>query len=717
MLALWTLFTIMLFVAEPLFLHGWFDRYAERDPDAAFRLALRGRAASELTENLQTAPIAATVLTGDDLANAGVTNVDQLQFVSPGATVNNFGQGNDFNIRGIGKGEHNTQTSTGVITYRDGVATFPGYFTGEPYYDIARVEVLRGPQGTFVGQNATGGAIFVTTNDPVIGGGYSGYIMGQVGNYADVGAQGAVNIPVSDTFAARLAFNAERRDSFYRVTGTGFGDPGDLREASARLSLLWKPSRALSVLLKTDYSYLDFGAYPADPVLSPNDPFDITANDRMLALDRFVRTTLKADYQFASGVTLRSVTGYQFGISKYFTDLDGTNVGHSTWQDVYKEKVFSQELNLISPDKGPVRWVLGAYYQTDTAVFPPGDLIIGLPLGSPFSEYHMEGSNPKRTAAVFGQASLDLSHGLQLQLGARYSDSRTSDHIRIVQYGTPITDEQSQSFTSFASKVSLNWTINPHHFVYAFVATGYKPGGLNLPVGLGIPAPFRQEKVTSVEAGWKAGFLGGRLRTQVDAYYNDYRNFQVAIGYPAFPIFGIELNNANPTKIYGMEAQAEAVFGDLAIDAGIGLQHSELGTFFATDPRAVSGLPCDPATGPASISCINLAGKRQTYAPNFTFNIGVQYAFRLDDGDTLTPRLNFGHVSEQWATLFENRARGDLVEARDILGAQVAWRHGPYIASVYGSNLTDQHYVAAVNSGLRFVGPPRQFGVRLTRVF
>jgi len=191
----------------------------------------------------------------------------------------------------------------------------------------------------------------------------------------------------------------------------------------------------------------------------------------------------------------------------------------------------------------------------------------------------------------------------------------------------------------------------------------------------------------------------------------------VAIGYPAFPIFSIELNTPNPTRIYGMEAQMEAVFGDLSIDAGVGLQSSRLGTFFATDPRVASGLTCDPATGPASVSCINLDGKRQTYAPNFTFNIGVQYTFRLDDGDTLTPRLNFGHISDQWATLFENAARGDLVEARDILGGQVAWRHGSLITTLYGANLTDQHYVAAVNSGLRFVGPPRQFGVRLTKVF
>lgn len=219
--------------------------------------------------DLQTTPISATVLTGTELANMGVTGIDQLQFATPGATIDNFGQGIDFNIRGVGKAEHNSQTTVGVVTYRDGIATFPGYFQEEPYYDVASVEILRGPQGTFGGQNATGGAVFVNTNDPKIGGGNDGYVQGQIGNYSDFALQGAVNIPISDTLAARFAFNGESRDSFYNVTGPNgsaySGNPGKVRMGSARLGLLWKPDDALTVLLKTDYNYLNLGAYPADP--------------------------------------------------------------------------------------------------------------------------------------------------------------------------------------------------------------------------------------------------------------------------------------------------------------------------------------------------------------------------------------------------------------------------------------------------------------------
>jgi iron complex outermembrane receptor protein len=672
--------------------------------------------AERRSESLQRTPIAATVMTGDDLANAGVTTVEQLQFVSPGATVNNFGQGIDFNIRGIGKAEHNTQTTTGVITYRDGVATFPGYLQGEPYYDIARVEILRGPQGTFVGQNATGGAVFVTSRNPEIGGGYHGYVMGSAGNYDYFGLQGALNLPISDTLAARVAFNTDHRDSFYDITGPYMGD-GGVHTFSGRLGLLWEPMSNLSVLWKTDLNYLDLSGYNADPVLATNDEFEITANAEIAALDRFARTVLQVDYEFDGGTTLRSVTGYQAGSTIYRSDLDGTSAGNNTFRDYVEETIFSQELNLISPDTGPLSWILGLYYQVDEYDFPPGEFVIGVPPGSVFSEYVLQGTNPKNTYAVFGQVAYDLTDRLELEVGARYAHSTTENNITVSQYGTPIAQHQNAEWSNLSGKVSLNWTIDDHNFLYGFVATGFRPGGLNVPVGFGVPAPFDEENVTSYELGWKSGWFDGQLRTQLSAYYNEYENFQVIIGYPDFPVFGFELNLPEASTIYGFEAQVEAVFGDFSLDAGLGIMESEIGRFYATDPRAISFSACNPETGPSSASCINLEGHEQTYAPELTFNLGLQYVFTLPGGDTLTPRVNYGHVSEQWATLFQNTARGDRVEERNIVNAQLAWTHGDFVTTLWATNATDQHYMAALNSGLRFAGPPRQFGVRVFRAF
>ena len=662
--------------------------------------------------NLQTTPIAATVMTGDDVAASGVTTVDQLQFISPAATVNNFGQGIDFNIRGIGKAEHNTQTTTGVITYRDGVATFPGYFTAEPYYDIARVEILRGPQGTFVGQNATGGAVFVTSQDPVINGGHKGYIQAQAGNYNSFGAQGAINLPAGDTFAARIAFNGDSRDSVYDISGPYTGDDG-VKTGSVRLGLLWEPSESLSILWKTDYNYLDLSGYPADPVNSTNGMFDLTANAEILGRDRFGRSVLEINYEFANGTTLRSISGYQEGRTEYRADLDGTRAGSNIFGDAVDETIYSQEINLISSDAGKFRWILGAYYQHDEYEFPPGEFYIGIPTGF----YLLDGTNPKETSALFGQVSFALGEGWELEIGARYSESSTANDINVNQYGLPLTQDQEAEFDNLSGKVSLNWEVNAHNFVYAFVATGYRPGGLNVPVGLGPPPPFEEEEVTNYEIGWKSGWMDGRVRLQLDAFYNDYDNFQVTVGYPDIPVFGFELNNPSTTEIYGAEAQLEAVFGAFTLDAGVGWLQSSLGEFYAVDPRVPSFGACDPATGPSSAACINLAGHDQTYAPDFTFNLGLQYAFTLGSGDVITPRINYGHVAEQWATLFQDEARGDLVEARNIVNAQVVWQHGEFFTTLFGSNITDQHYVGAVNSGLRFAGAPMFYGLRITKAF
>jgi iron complex outermembrane receptor protein len=681
--------------------------------------------------DLQTTPISATVISGSDLANLGVVSVDQLQFATPGATVNNFGQGNDFNIRGVGKGEHNSQTTVGVVTYRDGVATFPGYFQGEPYYDIASVEILRGPQGTFGGQNATGGAVFVNTNDPVIGGGFTGYVQGQFGNYTDIGLQGAINLPISDTLAARIAFNSETRDSFYNVTGPNgssyTGNPGKLRIGSGRLGLLWKPDDALTVLFKTDFNYLDFGGYPADPYNSTEDLFNIGVNAPQQGLDRFGRSTLKIDYVLPDGITLRSVTGYQKGDTQYQADLDGTNqvipnlpgyIQSDYFADNVWETLWSEEINVISPNEGFLTWIFGAYANGANLNFVPNYyFLIGTPPGSPFNEYRLQGTNPTSAYAAFGQLSFQLAKGFQLQIGARYTDAKTTNHVQVLQYGLPLADDQSQKYTNTSGKVSLNWTLSPDNFLYAFVSTGFRPGGLNVPVGLGTPDAFDAEKLTNYELGWKVQGFDGHLRTQLDSFYYDYKNFQVIVGYPQFPTFGFELNNPNPTHIYGFEAQTQAVFGDFSVDGGLAWMHSELGRFFATDPRIASVTPCDPESGPASTSCIDLTGHSQTYAPNFTFNVGTQYRMVMGANDSLTPRVNFGYVGPQWATLFANPDLGDHLAGRSILGAQLAWTHAKFVTTLYGTNITDQHYVSALNSGLRFAGYPRQFGIRFLTTF
>lgn len=703
--------------------------------------------ATRRTENLMTTPISGSVLSGNELENKGVVNVDALQFATPSIVVNNFGQGNDFNVRGIGKAEHNTQTTTGVITYRDGVPSFPGYFQGEPYFDVANIQVLRGPQGTIVGQNATGGAVFVNTNDPIIGGGVHGYIQANYGNFDDLGGQGAINLPVGDTFAARIAMFGERRDGFYDITGPGgatYKDNNDLRMIAGRISFKWQPTPNFSILSKTDLDYLDFGAYPANPYYqsfrtlpngTPNprytDLFDISANAPMEARDKFIRSILKVEYDTDGGTKFRSISSYQGGNTQYGTDLDGTSsdfsnpisgaTPNSYFFDTVNEKQYTQEFNIISPDKQRFTWLVGAFAVWNNYKFPDPFSNFVIDLAYPFNlvaaQYNLKGYNHTRSLAAFGQVGFEITPRLKLELGARYTDSRSTNLVDVRQFGTPLLSDQTVKSNNFSYKASLGWNAADNQYLYAFVATGFRPGGLNLPVGAAIPAPFDPEKVTSFEAGWKGNWADGHLRTTLTGFYNNYKNFQVIIGFPTFPTFGIELNVGDTTKLYGFEAEAEANFGNFSLNAGINVLHSSLGQFFASDSRIPAVGACNPQTGGTAANCIALGGRDQTYAPNFTFNVGAEYRIPLSAQDTLTPRLNYGHVGAQWATLFQNKTLGDRLEARNIVNAQLEYRHRSWSVTAYATNLTNQHYPGALNSGLYFAGPPRQYGVKLMKIF
>ena len=685
--------------------------------------------------NLQTTSVAASVMTGADLEARGVSGEDQIQFATPSATSENSGQSVNLNIRGIGKSETASTTVVGVIIYRDGLATFPGFFQDEPFYDISSIEVLRGPQGTFQGQNATGGALIVNTNSANFGG-LHGYIEGQYGNYNDGRVRGAVNIPISDTFAARIAFNDEYHDSFAKITGPFTGNPGRLMESNTRFDLLWQPTPALKVIFKNEYSYIDQGGYITSPQTATYDLFDIGNNAHNLQTDQFFRSVLTVDYTLQDGIDIRSISGYQYARGAVKIDFDGTNgsglLNGETFEDRAWESIYSQELNIISPDNGLIRWVGGLYYHHDGTVIPTNGgftaAVIPHVVYSTISAVYS-----RETMAAFGQASINLSNGLQIQAGVRYSRVREPSDV----YGTivdgfyglipglpaPVVAHQIQLDTEskVTGKLAVNWTVNDSNYLYAFVATGNKPGGANADTLQALPPHIKPENVTDYEVGWKATLFDRHLRTQLGAYYERYSNFQVSIDSPTVANTSLILNVPSPTINYGVEASGDAVFGALRINFSGSYLHSTLGTFFAIDSGLAGLVPsgCDPTLGPASplTACTNLTGRTLSDAPSWTANIGAQYTFATGANATLTPRIDFGYVSSQWATLFQNVAENDLLGARNIVNAQLTYAQGTWRVTAYSTNLNNQHYVAQNNSGLRFPGAPRQFGIRLEKSF
>ncbi len=690
--------------------------------------------AERRTINLQTAPLAATVISGSQLKVEGITTVDDLQFHSPSVVVADFGQGALFNIRGLGKDLTNVQTPSGVVTYNDGVASYPGFFGGAPYFDISNIELLRGPQGTFAGQNADAGAVFVTTNDPQLGR-WAGDGEVQAGSYSDVRLQGFVNMPIGDDAAVRVSFNGERRDTFYKLSGpytTPSGrQPGSPLVGDLRVGFLWQPTPQLRIDVKYSLDYVDNGGYLADTTLDPTnparlnpaDPFHIKDYSSLYGTNKSDRIVANLGYTFNDGIVLKSITGYQYGQGNGNVDL--LEIGpFSSFEDYGRETIFSQEFNLVSPDTGPLRWVGGLYYQHDYVTLLPGggqpgfDIhVVVTPLTPTgptaiFEDLDLIYRTPKTTEAGFGQVSYDFTPALQLQVGLRYTNETfgltDNSPTLLTVFGTT-TLLSNAAFVAHTSdsgvtgKVALNWKLDENNFLYAFVATGRKASGINTtPAGTQTaPLPFGPETVTDYEIGWKPTFFDGHMRAQLGFYYDDYQNFQLSFGTPDEPTMSFIRNAGGTTVLYGIEAETQAVFGPLSFNAGGSYEHSSLGATLVADP--VSGRP------------VQLSGRQAPLAPPFTANIGAQYVIELPYGKTLTPRIDYSYIDGQWATPYQDL--GDFLPARNLVNATLAYDSDPYKLTFYATNAFNSHYILSTNVGLRYAGNPGQYGIRVERKF
>jgi len=240
--------------------------------------------ATRRSESLQTSAISASVLTGDAMEEKGVVNLYALQYAAPAVTISGFGSANIFNIRGIGRSQVDIDVPSGVVIYRDGAPTLAGYFQNEPFYDVDSLQVFRGPQGTFVGKSAAGGAVFINSKDPELGR-TDGSVELNIGDFDTKEFTGILNIPAGETFAIRLGYKHYERNNFYHsITGNFTGHPGDVNNNSFRLGLLWKPNDKLSSVLKLDYEDLDFGGkMPISPTPTSRSVPSSTSSTRPIA--------------------------------------------------------------------------------------------------------------------------------------------------------------------------------------------------------------------------------------------------------------------------------------------------------------------------------------------------------------------------------------------------------------------------------------------------
>ncbi len=695
--------------------------------------------AEKRSENMQTVPLAVSVLTADDLARKGVQDFRDLQNATPSLSVTEAGILTFMNIRGIGLTLQSPTVVSGVATYRDGLFSPSPIFMTENQFDLASVEVLRGPQGTFVGQNSTAGAVFLNSQNPALSANASGYAGLHVGSYNEHGVTAAVNLPVSGTVAARIAINTESRDSYYTNIGSRAATPGSIDHKSVRLGLLWQPSESFQLLWKTEANDARDGGYSFKPqpggalgAVAPVDPFTLNF-DRSDIHDNegSVRSSVEARWKLQSGLTIKSLTGYQLGTQNFLTDTDATNLDLGYSFQRILDKVYSQELDVVSPDTGSFKWTVGGSYVRQDAHLDLHICADAVPLAGsgnvcPHMDIWILTTNPKISTGAFAQGTLSLGRGLELQAGARFShDSQSQEGALTLTPSPPLpgaipADSPHYDDNHVTGKVALNWTLNPHNFLYAFVANGFKSGGVNLPAGT-----FRAETVRTYEAGWKGTFADGHVRTQLGVFDMDYHYLQMNIVDPNSGTNAV--GNADKSTVRGTEFQLQSRFGGLGADLNVAYLDSTTGGIRLIDVRSLpggstSGLgpQCVPGQ---TVGCFdyepykrNLAGQPTPYSPKVTANLGLEYRIPAGNG-SLTPRLDVSHIAKQYSSLFAGPL--DTIPARTVGNVSLYWEKGNWLTTVSLRNVTDKTYVSGIDdgSGNMWLGAPRTFQLSVRSQF
>ncbi len=666
--------------------------------------------AERRVQNLQDVPISATVLNAAALADQGVDNVSDLQQVAPSLAINTYNRSTFINIRGVGIAQSAPTSSPGVAFYLDGAFIPHEQMIGQSFYDLASVEVLRGPQGTLTGQNSTGGAVYVRTPEPVFGK-WSGSIDQTIGNYRWWRTVAAVNVPLGAKAAVRVAGVADQRDSFSRNIGPSSSHPGNLNLKSYRATLAWQPTDRFRLNLRHENytNNTDHNAVKNRLDAVTSDPFIIEED----AVSRFYqpgyRSSAELLFDLTPGMRLRWLTNYQYGYTEDISDGDrtatarprppATNVGRVAYARTITNTL-AHEVNLLSTGEGPLDWIAGAFslderipvwllrYNNSTVLRDtlPTSIIITV------------ANNKSRSA--FGQVGYRFTPRWQASLGARYSQDE-QDYNRVVSPGGTGVGVQKSNQTT--GRAALNWTPREGLLTYLSYSKGYKGGGVNL--GAADPN-FLPEQNNVTELGLKTTFLDGHLRINGDVFHSDYKNIQLAslAGAPPAPVTQNAAGVSN-----GGEIELQAVNGGLALNVGF----AWLDATFSRDVTLQNAV--------ANANQLVPKGRDLPFSPATTANAGVQYRFNVARG-TLTPRLQYSYAAEQFATPFQSSVT--LVPSHGIADFRVTWEPSEqWRVEAAVTNLADKVYIASqiqnsstADGGILY-GAPRQYTVRVSRRF
>jgi outer membrane receptor protein involved in Fe transport len=708
--------------------------------------------AEKFTSTIQNTPISISALSGDQLAAAGLTRIEDIAHEIPGLSMRSAGPGlTEYEARGLAS---NGGAAPTVGFYLDEIPLSPpalsqsGKVVIDPdLYDIERVEVLRGPQGTLYGSGSMGGTVRVITNQPKLGT-FEGSVQG-TGSYTDGGSGNyggnfMLNLPLGDQFALRFVVSDLYRSGWIdNVTvspfpvslatttqGNVLAGPvtniirkaNDEQLSGARLTLLYKPSDALSVLATAFTQSLHLGGYdlldgsPDSAV--PSRVYD--AHYEAFPLREGVRDqinvfglTVNANVGFAD---LTSATSYfsRLGVqtqdaseSIYWSNHGGSPLVYAPYTERDPSHQFSQEIRLTSHDTGPLHWVGGAFYSELHSVWneigeSPAIVSPAVPDGSYFISW-----NPYtvKQTALFADGSYKITDQWKLSAGVRwYTYKSQQDEYSWGLDGPNSTPPASSLITTasdkgFNPRVDLSYSPTQDLTTYVNIAKGFRPGGANqiLPPGLcgdSGTLKFGPDSVWNYEAGEKAKFFDNWLTVNSDFYYIKWTGVQQVLTLPCGYQF---YNNAGNARSFGPELEINAKLNN-ELTAGLSAAYTDAKI---TDPNAsytaflskVAAFPdgvtppCPTAGGGCTAPIMNVVKD--------TASLSLAYATTVLSEYELTGRIADSFVGPSYDVAYYFAYK---LPSYNLVNARVGLAHGSWSTNLFVDNLTNKVALMTANN-------------------
>lgn len=723
--------------------------------------------AQKREESLQKVPIAITAISGEVLRQDGVASLHDISEKIPNLIFSAFSPGQpEIAIRGIGTKEDGAAASDSTVVSIDDVYIAARTAQVFDIFDLERIEVLRGPQGTLYGKNSIGGSINFVTSKPSED--LRVRLQQTIGEYSRYDSAGLISGPLSENLLGKFSFSRRKFDGY--LDNLLFDEQwGEADTLAMRGQLLWKASDTVSVLFGADWSDDDLGATNREPIGSAgplhncgcaSDPVAVNialggagdAHDTLAETEGF---TDRQVYGINAKVTwdmgnmqLVSISSYRESDFDWIEDSEGLppspyvditgasgnpgpmltlppevgftfDINDSAIEDTEQ---LTQEFRLSGQSTNDLTWVLGAFYSDEQ--IERSERFFFTALGGPgpdnLSDYRANMLNDSTSWAVYGQASYPITEQWNLTGGVRYSyeekdilvsNDRFSGPPLLLQAFDPAT--ASESWNNVSGRVAADYAFSDSAMVYASISTGFKSGGFTGAATTVEVAttPFDEETAISYEVGLKGLWANRRLQTNIAAFFTDYDDLQVTRFFqPEGSGFGQFITeNAGKAEIKGAELELVGLLTD-AWELG--------GNFAWLDAEFTEFTGTPAATGDSDFS-----GNRLRQAPKYSVYLYTTYTIRLENIGSIAAKVDYAYQDDMFFDPDVNPIT--VAPSYSLWNARLAWTSADDTWEIAGwiKNIGDKDYIhhtfSQRGSRIAFArfGPPRHYGFTLTYNF